>query len=45
MKEYSGKTRIKKWWDTYEDPLLMVVFLAIPSIIIILAVSYLLWRF
>ena len=45
MKEYSGRTGIKKWLYTREDPILIALFLGIPAIIVIVLVSYALWRF
>ena len=45
MKEYSGRTGIKKWLYTREDPILIALFLGIPAIIVIVLVSYAQWRF
>ena len=45
MKEYSGRTGIKKWLYIHEDSILIALFLGIPGIIVVLAVSYLIWRF
>ena len=45
MKKYSGRTGIKRWLYTYEDPLLIVAFLGIPAIIFGGLMLYLFWRF
>jgi len=45
MKEYSGRTGIKRWLYTYEDPLLIVAFLGIPTVICAGLILYLVWRF
>ena len=45
MKEYSGRTGIKKWLYTREDPILIALFLGIPGIIVTVLVLYVLWRF
>ena len=45
MKEYSGRTGIKKWLYTREDSILIALFLGIPAIIVIVLASYALWRF
>ena len=45
MKKYSGRTGIKRWLYTHEDPLLIVLFLAIPAIIATTLILYAWWRF
>ncbi len=45
MKKYSGRTGIKRWLYTYEDPVLIVAFLGIPGLISVILVLYVLWRF
>ena len=45
MKEYSGRTGIKKWLYIHEDPILIALCITIPGIIFVLIASYLLWRF
>ena len=45
MKKYSGRTGIKRWLYTYEDPVLIVLFLGIPAIICAGLILYLFWRF
>ena len=34
MKEYSGRTGIKRWLYNHEDPVLIVLFLGIPAVIL-----------
>ena len=45
MKEYSGRTGIKKWFYTYEDSTLMIAFLVMPGIICVGLILLALWRF
>tara|TARA_R100000656_G_C3867009_1_gene111281 strand:+ start:414 stop:551 length:138 start_codon:yes stop_codon:yes gene_type:complete len=45
MKEYSGRTGIKRWLDTCENSLLAAIFLGIPGIIVVSLILYVLWRF
>ena len=45
MRKYSGRTGIKRWLYTYEDPVLIVAFLGIPGIICAGLILYLVWRF
>ena len=45
MKKYSGRTGIKRWLYTYEDPVLIVLFLGIPGLIATVLILYVLWRF
>ena len=45
MKEYSGRTGIKRWLYTYEDPLLIVLFLAVPAVICAGLILLVLWRY
>ena len=45
MKKYSGRTGIKRWLYTYEDPIFIVLCLAVPAIICAGLILYLFWRF
>ena len=45
MRKYSGRTGIKRWLYTYEDPILIVLFLAVPVMICAGLILYLVWRF
>ena len=45
MRKYSGRTGIKRWLYTYEDPILIIVFLGAPAIIFVLTMLYILWRY
>ena len=45
MKEYSGRTGIKRWLYIHEDPILMCIFLGGPVAIIALTILFVLWRY
>ena len=45
MKEYSGRTGIKRWLYIHEDTILVAICITIPGIIFISMLSYVLWRF
>jgi hypothetical protein len=45
MKEYSGRTGIKRWLYIHEDPILMCIFLGGPAAIIALTILFVLWRY